>query len=147
MAILLTGGTGKTSTRIAKLLQEANVPFVIASRRATSSSTGGFQAVQFDWLDPSTFANPFEHQFPNQEKISTVYLLAPPAVADPAPCMNQFVDFARQRYGVKRFVLMAGGSAQPGGPAHGKVWQHLLELEVEYCVLKPTWFMGMFGYS
>ena len=145
MAILLTGGTGKTSTRIAKFLQEAHVPFLIASRKATSS-IGGAPAVKFDWEDTSTFPNPFAYEFPNGEKISTVYLLAPPAVADPVPYMKEFVDLAHQKHGVKRFVLMAGGSAEPGGWHVGKVWQYLLDLKVEYCVLKPTWFMGKHAF-
>ena len=145
MAILLTGGTGKTSTRIAKFLQDANVPYVIASRKATTSVDGA-PAVKFDWLDSSTFSNPFTHKFPNGEVISTVYLLAPPSTSDPVSVMNEFVDLAHQQYGVKRFVLMAGGGTEPGGYHVGKVWQHLLDLKVEYCVLRPTWFMGTWAF-
>ncbi|KAF9818518.1 hypothetical protein IEO21_02756 [Rhodonia placenta] len=140
MAILLTGGTGKTSVRIARLLQDAKIPFVLASRRGEAAAPSGMPAVKFDWLDSSTFATPFQHEFPGDEGISAIYLVAPEA-ADPASPMNAFVDYAVKEHGVNRFVLMAGSSAEPGGRLLGQVWQHLIDVGVEYCVLRPTWFM------
>ncbi len=47
MAILLTGGTGKTSTRLAKLLQDANIPFVLTSRKGQAGAPSGMEAVKF----------------------------------------------------------------------------------------------------
>ncbi|KAL9089281.1 MAG: hypothetical protein Q9165_005849 [Trypethelium subeluteriae] len=70
-------------------------------------------AVGFDWNDSSTFENPFQYQFPHGETIRAVYLVAA-GNADPAPKMNAFIDLARQKYGVKRFVLIAGSSTEPG---------------------------------
>ncbi|GME28178.1 putative ergot alkaloid biosynthetic protein a protein [Neofusicoccum parvum] len=140
MAIFLTGGTGKTSIRIAGLLQDAKIPFLLGSRRGASAAPSGMVAVKFDWLDDSTFKNPFEHKLPSGEAIKAVYLVAP-EVDDPAPSMNAFIDYATKEHGVKRFVLMAGSSAEPGGWHVGKVWSHLLDIGVEYAVLKPSWFM------
>lgn len=142
MAVLLTGGTGKTSLRLARLLQDAKKPFLLASRGAEAAAPQGMAATKFDWLDPSTYPNPFRHQFPGGERISAIYLISPEA-ADPSEPMNTFIDIAVKEHGVKRFVLMGGTSAEPGGPHVGKVWQHLLDLNVEYCVLLPTWFMGV----
>lgn len=142
MAVFLTGGTGKTSIRIAPLLQDANIPFVLGSRRGASAAPSGTDAVKFDWLDDSTFPNPFEHKFPTGKTISAVYLIAP-EVEEPAPSMNAFVDYAIKEHGVKRFVLLGGTSAKPGGRHVGKVWQHLLDIGVDYAVLNPSWFMGM----
>lgn len=141
MAILLTGGTGKTSTRLAKLLQDAGIPFLLASRRAETAVPSRMPAVQFDWLDESTFDRPFQYSFPSGEKITAVYLIAP-EVSDPVPSMNAFIDFAAAKHGVERFVLLCGTSIEKGGYHVGKVWQHLVEKEVEYCVLRATWFMG-----
>lgn len=141
MAILITGGTGKTSIRLARLLQDAKISFIVASRRAESAAPSGMLATKFDWLDPTTFENPFRHKFAEGEGISAVYLVAP-EVADPAPPMNSFIDHAFQQHGVKRFVLLAGSTAEPGGHHVGKVWQHLLDMGAEYCVLRPSWFMG-----
>lgn len=143
MAILLTGGTGKTSTGVARLLQDAKIPFLLASRRGQEAAPAGMPAVSFDWLDSSTFAKPFEYQFPGGESISAVYLIAP-SVPDPQPPMIAFVDYAIKQHGVKRFVLLGGSTVEIGGAFVGKVWQHLLDSNVEYCVLRATWFMGAF---
>ncbi|KAI9743498.1 MAG: hypothetical protein M1818_002811 [Claussenomyces sp. TS43310] len=140
MAILLTGGTGKTSIRLARFLQEAKIPFLLASRKAETAAPSGMRATKFDWLNASTFEKPFQHAFPNGERIAALYLVAP-EVSDPAPSMTAFIDHAATAHGVKRFVLLAGSSAELGGAGVGKVWQHLVDLGVEYCVLRPTWFM------
>lgn len=141
MAIFLTGGVGKTSSRVASRLQDAKIPFVLGSRRGASAAPAGMNAVKFDWLDDSTYQNAFEHKFHSGEAIKAIYLVAPD-VEDVAPVMNAYIDYCVKEQGVKRFVLMAGSSAEPGGWHTGKVWQHLLHIGVEYAVLRPSWFMG-----
>ncbi|KIW93558.1 uncharacterized protein Z519_06163 [Cladophialophora bantiana CBS 173.52] len=140
MAILLTGGTGKTSIRVASLLQDAKVPFLLASRRGQAAAPEGMPAVKFDWLNPSSYDDPFKYRFPDQEKISAVYLVSP-EIPDPAPPMNAFIDLAVEKHQVKRFVLLAGNSVEKGSHHVGKVWQHLIDIGVEYCVVRATWFM------
>ena len=140
MAILLTGGTGKTSLHLAALLQQANIPFLLTSRRGPSASS--LPTVKFDWNDETTWINAFTHQFPKSEKITAVYLLSG-ELAEPAPLLNKFIDLAHNEYGVKRFVLCSGSTAEIGGPYHGKIWQKLHDEKLEYCVLRPSWFMGM----
>lgn len=146
MAVLLTAGTGKTSLGIARHLQDANIPFLLASRRGDAAAPSGMPATKFDWLDPSTFKNPFQHKSPGAEGFRAVYLVAP-VMADPTAPINAFVDYAVKEHGVKRFVLMGGSSSEPGGHHVGKVWQHLMDIGVEYCVLRPSWFMGAFVAS
>jgi len=141
MTILLTGGTGKTSKRLARLLQDANIPFILASRHADSAAPSGMPAVKFDWLDHKTFEAPFQFKLPGGEKISAVYMMVP-IVNDPETSMNAFIDYAKKEHGVNRFVLVAGSTAEPGKAGVGKVWQHFLDTGVDYCVLRPTWFMG-----
>ncbi|PWY91234.1 NAD(P)-binding protein [Aspergillus heteromorphus CBS 117.55] len=140
MAILLTGGTGKTSVRLAQFLQKANIPFLLASRGARSGAPTGMPAVHFDWLDRSTWKSPFEHRFPGGDTISAIYLMEP-LVAEPWEPMNAFIDYTLKEHKVARFVLVAGSSADPSRPGMGRVWQHLLDLGVDYCVLRPSWFM------
>lgn len=140
MAILLTGGTGKTAREIASLLQNAKIPFVSASRKGGSTASSPESWVKFNFLDPDTFENPFKHEFPNGQSISAVYLVTPEA-ADPVPPLKSFIDFAVQK-GVQRFVLLTGSTAEPNSPSVGQVWNHLIELRVEYCVLRASWFMG-----
>ncbi|KAJ9614587.1 hypothetical protein H2200_002724 [Cladophialophora chaetospira] len=140
MTILLTGGTGKTSLRVARLLQDGNISFLLASRRGATAAPDGMPAVNFNWLDSSTFENPFTHSLSNQETISAIYLISP-EIAEPANSMNDFIDFAVQKHKVGRFVLLAGNSIEQGGIHVGKVWQHLVDIGVEYCVIRATWFM------
>ncbi|KAI9849499.1 MAG: hypothetical protein M1837_004119 [Sclerophora amabilis] len=140
MAILLTGGAGKTSSRVARFLQDAQIPFLVASRKGEAGAPPGMPATKFDWLDSATFENPFQHQFPGGERIAAVYLVAPP-VPDPVPPMKAFVDFAIEKHGVKRFVLLTGTSDEKGGGYTGKLWQYFIDIGVEYCVLQATWFM------
>ncbi|THW68309.1 NAD(P)-binding protein [Aureobasidium pullulans] len=142
MAILLTGGTGKTSLHLAALLQQANIPFLLTSRRGPSASS--LPTVKFDWNDETTWTNAFSHRFPRSEKITAIYLLSG-ELAEPAPLLNKFIDLAHSEYGVKRFVLCSGSTAEIGGPYHGKIWQRLHDEKLEYCVLRPSWFMENFS--
>lgn len=141
MAVLLTGGRGKTSLGIARLLQDAHIPFLLASRGGKAAVPPEMPATKFDWLDPSSFGNPFESDATGGEKISAIYLIAP-KVADPVPSMNAFIDYAVSQHSVSRFVLVGGTTAERGGHHVGQVWQHLEDIDVSYCVLRPTWFMG-----
>lgn len=141
MTILLTGGTGKTSLAIAVQLQEAKVPFLLASRNAAASAPAGMQGVNFDWMDESTFEAPFQHRLATESSITAVYVIGPP-VEDPVPAMNAFVDYAAKKHGVKRFVLLCGSDNEDSGSWMGKAVPHLADLGVEYCVLLSSWFMG-----
>lgn len=135
MTILLTGGTGKTSLRLASLLSNASVPVLLTSRRGPSASST-HPTVQFNWTDDTTWNNPFT----TSPDISAIYLLSGD-LSDPAPILNAFIDFAIEM-GVKRFVVCSGSSCEYGGPFHGKIWQKLDESKVEFAVLRPSWFMG-----
>ncbi len=55
---------------------------------------------------------------------------------------NAFIDHAAKKYGAKRFVFFTGSTAEKGGPVVGKVWEHLDQSGVDYCVLRATWLMG-----
>ncbi|KAH1614534.1 hypothetical protein KXX21_001420 [Aspergillus fumigatus] len=140
MAVLLTGGTGKTSIRVARFLQNGNVPYVLASRRGQSAAPPDMPAVKFDWLDKDTWRIPFDYKFVNEQVISAIYLMEPQA-PEPWKPLNEFIDYALEKHGVRRFVLVAGSSAECGKPGMGMVWQHFLDRQVDYCVLRPSWFM------
>lgn len=133
--ILLLGGTGKVASSIAQLLKQNGHPTILASRKGTAPS--GFTGCRFDWLDSTTFNAPFE----KAKNIASVFLAAP-GVMDVLPPMKAFIDFARTR-GINRFVLLSASVFEAGGPATGQVHQYLIDLGVEYAVLRPSWFMGM----
>ncbi|TGO22593.1 hypothetical protein BPAE_0162g00290 [Botrytis paeoniae] len=142
MAILVTVGTGKTSLHLARRLQSASIPFLLACRNAKLTAPDGMQAINFDYTDPSTYQAIFTHSFPHDEVIKAVYLIAP-EVSDPVPVVNAFVDVAI-RNAVDRFVLISGSDTEKGRDDTGGVWQHLDDIGVEYSVLKASWFMDNF---
>ena len=135
MTTLITGGTGKTGRILARLFHAANEPFLVASR--TGKTTDPFKAVTFDWMDATTFENPFNAANPN---ISRIYLIAPPAY-EPLPIMKPFIDLAVAK-GVKRFVLLSASQCNPGDPGPGGIHQYLIDIGVDYAVLRATGFQG-----
>lgn len=135
MTILLIGGTGKTATRVAASLAAAKKPFLLTSRRGPDAAPNGYPAVKFDWTLESTWSKLFENGH-----VEAVYMMEP-HVPQPWIPMIKFVDFAKDK-GVKRFVLCAGTTAAIGKDGMGRVWEHFIESRVDYCVLRPSWFMG-----
>lgn len=67
---------------------------------------------------------------------------------DPLSVLGPFIEMARGKYGVRRFVLMSASLVEKGGWGLGKVHEVLEGMgergEVEWCVLRPTTFMGSF---
>ncbi|KAH7350584.1 hypothetical protein BKA65DRAFT_241896 [Rhexocercosporidium sp. MPI-PUGE-AT-0058] len=144
MAILLTGGKGKTSMRLGRILKDAKIPFIMTSRKGGSASSDELPVAKFDWLDESTYESPFQHPSIKGEKVSAIYIVMPEN-ADPVTPTNAFVDYAVQKHGVKRFVLFSGTTAEKGVPVAGKIWEHLDQIGVEYCVLRASWVMENFA--
>jgi festuclavine dehydrogenase len=140
MAIIVTGGTGMTGIRLAALLKDANIPFVLTSRRGPAAAPG-MPVVEFAWGDARTFPNPFKHF---SEKVSGIYIIGPDSHPSAAASVNSFIDYAVKEHGVRRFILAGGTLLQKGGHLEmGKVWEHLDDIGVEYGALRLTWFMGM----
>ncbi|KAK0748258.1 hypothetical protein B0T21DRAFT_380135 [Apiosordaria backusii] len=156
--ILVLGGTGTVGSRIVSQLASQGIPTIIASRNPPSSSSPSH--VNFDWDDPYTWEPIFiskssssegttteqdqqpSRPQPTPQPIRSIYLIAPPTLTGDRP-MIEFIDFARAR-GVHRFILQSASSVEAGGPLMGKVHAYLRELgqrgEVEWGVLRPTWF-------
>ncbi|KAF8805895.1 NAD(P)-binding protein [Phlegmacium glaucopus] len=137
MTILVTGGTGKTGLILSRLLKEGNHSVLITSRSGTAPSP--YKAVKFDWLDDKTFENPFKAD----SSIDRVYLVMP-SVVDQLTTVKPFIDLAISK-GVKRFVLLSASVVDNGSPLMGKVHKYLVDVKVDYAVLRPTWFMENFG--
>ena len=128
MTVLVTGGNGKTSSRLATLLKQENIPVIVASR--SGSAADGVKSCRFDWNDESTYANPFEAA----SDISSLYIVAPQAL-HLLNTTKPFIDYALKQ-GVKRFVFLSASSIECGDPAHGKVHEYIKSLGVEYGVLR-----------
>ncbi|KDR71663.1 hypothetical protein GALMADRAFT_254040 [Galerina marginata CBS 339.88] len=137
MTTLITGGTGKTGGKLAQLLHDAKHDVLIATRSGVAPAP--FKAVKFDWFDERTFENPFELD----ANIDKLYLVLP-SVIDVLPVVKPFIDLALSK-GVKRVVFLSASAVEKGGPAQGKVWEYLVDVGVDYAVLRPTWFIENFG--
>ncbi|KAF9474264.1 NAD(P)-binding protein [Pholiota conissans] len=123
MTTLVIGGTGKTGAPLSKLLHAANLPFLIASRSGKAPEP--YKAV--------TNAN-----------IDRMYIIGPARVYEPFPIVKPFIDLARSK-GVKRFVLLSTSQDEAGDPLQGALHQYLIDIRVEYTVLRPSWFQQNFG--
>ena len=129
MTILVIGGTGQTGSILSRLLKEANQSILITSRSGTAP--GPYKAVKFDWSDEKTFENPFNVD----SNIDRVYLVLP-AVLDLFTITKPFIDLAVSR-GVKRFILL---SATQFPPTMDTIYKYLVDIKVDYAVLRPTAF-------
>lgn len=123
--ILLTGGTGKTGSRIAERL----------GARARIASRHG--PVPFDWQDASTYAGALHG-------VSACYLVSPPGVNDLLPAMQPFLEQALEA-GVQRFVLLSSSAIEAGGPLMGAIHAWLHQHAPEWVALRPSWFMQNFS--
>jgi festuclavine dehydrogenase len=142
---LLVGGTGTVGSRLASILQSTGNKVLIASRSDASSPNNNH--VKFDWFDDSTYSNAFSHPLAaSSGGLRGAYLIAPPSL-DMVAAMKSFIDLLRSK-GVRRFVLLSATSIAKGDPIlTGLIHEYLDQLgeagEVEWAVLRPTWFMGM----
>lgn len=141
--ILITGGTGKVGTCIAHLCASKAIPHLVASRSAPSDLQ---HSIKFDWLDRTTWGNPFTTST-SSPPVTAVFLVAPPTL-DSSPILNDFIDLARGNYDVKRFVLLGSTAIEPGGPVFGKTAEYLADLGgkgiIEFGIMRPTWFQGRY---
>lgn len=140
MAILLTGGTGQTSSRVSRILQAAGKQVILASRNPSSAPpTATSQSVKFNWADPSTFENAFKTTF---GPVESAYLVSPGQQPEAFDEIKVFVDFLVGK-GVKRLVFLSASAVEAGGPSDlGKAHEYIVKTGVDYTVVRPSWFIG-----
>ncbi|EHB66053.1 MULTISPECIES: NmrA family NAD(P)-binding protein [Paenibacillus] len=134
--ILLTGGQGKTSSRIAQLLHGQGYLIRRAGRsmpRPGEEQIG--EHVPFDWFDDSNHVDLLKD-------VQAVYLVAP-ASMHPEEVMIPFIRRALDA-SVRRFVLLSSASIPEDGPVFGAVHRYLREHAPEWAVLRPSYFMQNF---
>src|SRR5437667_6401486 len=136
MTVLLLGGTGKTSSRIARLLEKDSIPVLLASR--SGSAPTPFKGCHFDWSNVSTYSNPFTQA----ADITAAYLI-PPFTMDVFTPMKAFTELARCN-GVQRFIFLSGSIVNEGDPTLLQFHNYLTNLGLDHAVIRPTCFMGTF---
>lgn len=129
--ILVTGGTGTTGSRVARLLAARDIPIAVATRRPSAG-----HEVRFDWADPAS-ATAFENT-------RAAYLIAPTDRTDHLSLMKPILEQAMAS-GTRRFVLLSSSQLLPGDPMMGEVHAWLADHALEWAVLRPSWFMQNFS--
>jgi len=132
MNVLLTGGTGKTGSRLTTQLRERGVEVRVATRVPNSTAGGR----RFDWNEDATWDAALDG-------VAAAYLVPPPGMID----MSPLIEFARlgQRRGCRRFVLLSASLLPVGGPGAGRVHAWLQANADDWTVLRPSWFMENFS--
>ncbi|WP_458120832.1 NmrA family NAD(P)-binding protein [Paenibacillus sp. Z6-24] len=133
--ILLTAGSGKTSTRIAEMLTAQGYP-VRKAMRSLRSGHPAVPEVRFDWYQPETFAAAIEG-------MDTIYLVAPVMDMQPEKVMIPFIQQSLAA-GTRRLVLLSSASIEAAGPVFGTVQQFIMENAPEWTILRPSYFMQNF---
>ncbi|KQT45738.1 hypothetical protein ASG47_12360 [Devosia sp. Leaf420] len=129
--ILITGATGTTGSALTRHLNTAEADFVRATRKPD-----GPHDRQFDWRDGQSYDLALDG-------VSKIYLVAPTDTSEPLAVMLPFLEQAIEG-GVEKFVLLSASSLPRGGPMMGAVHEWLAEQDVNWSVLRPTWFMQNF---
>ena len=132
--VLVTGGTGKTGSRLVARLRQEVWAARAASRSGAAPAEG--EGARFDWYDPGGHEAALAG-------VDRVYLIAPIGSNTPVEVMEPFIELAIAR-GVRRFVLQSSSLIEEGGPATGAVHALLRRRAPEWAVLQPSWFMENF---
>ncbi|MEU0132685.1 NAD(P)H-binding protein [Streptomyces sp. NPDC006296] len=130
--VLITGGTGKTGSALARSLRASGVPIRVASR---SPSADARDATRFDWSEPTTHAAALRG-------MDRVYLVPPVDTTDPMPLVEPFLAEA-ERLGVRRLVLLGSAIVLPGAPSALELAAHV-RARPGWAVLRPSGFMQNF---
>lgn len=130
--LLITGGTGKTGSRVVAQLRKRGFDALIGTRSPKSSSE-----VHFEWANHACAEEAFAG-------IRAVYLVAPTDRTDHLAVMRPMLEQALAA-GVRRYVLLSSSQLDKGGPMMGEVHDWLSRTVPEWCVLRPSWFMQNFS--
>jgi uncharacterized protein YbjT (DUF2867 family) len=124
--ILITGGTGKTGRRVARLLEQHGLPVRIGSRSG---------APPFDWEDRATWA-------PALDGARGVYISFYPDLAVPG-ATEVVAAFARQavEQGAERLVLVSGR----GEPEAQRAEQAVQAVAPAATIVRASWFAQNFS--
>jgi uncharacterized protein YbjT (DUF2867 family) len=137
---LVLGGTGKTGTRLTRLLVAAGTTARPGSRTPSAPSTGA-QPVRFDWDDDGTWGRALDN-------VTGVYLVPPALRMDHPPLLARLAEEAVAA-GVRRLVLLSarGVDAGPDNPLIDAERAVAAVAGDRLTIIRPSWFMQNFTES
>ncbi|PJN87640.1 SDR family oxidoreductase [Bacillus sp. mrc49] len=126
--ILITGSTGNVGKEVVRELQSEGIPFVTASHR----SGHGDRYLNFE--DASSFTGALQG-------IDSVFLMRPPHLADVNKYFRPFIEEAVKQ-NVKHIVFLSVlGADKNKIVPHAKIEKVILESNIPYTFLRPSFFM------
>ena len=132
--ILILGGTGRTGSRVARLLEGRDVEVRRASREGPD--------VHFDWDDASTWDAALKG-------VDRMYLVGPLMRTDFASDVSRFLDVA-EAAGVSHvsYISLYGAESNSSNPGVRDVELDLIgRLKLTHSLIRPAWFMQNFSES
>jgi uncharacterized protein YbjT (DUF2867 family) len=129
--VLVTGGTGKTGSLVARQLAARGVEARVATRNVTTPDQ-----VHFEWGNTASFSTALDG-------VDAIYLVAPTDRTDHLPVMRPLLEQAVNQ-GVSQLVLLSASSLPEGAPMMGEVHAWLRANAARWTVLRPSWFMQNF---
>lgn len=135
--ILVTGAPGNVGTAVVEGLQAAGVPFRVAAwdaERAKAALGNDLDIVQFDFLDPATYAAALDG-------IERLFLIRPPQLANVQQEIAPAV-YAAIGAGVQQIVFLSlQGVENNRIVPHYKIEQLILDTGLSYTFLRASFFM------
>jgi uncharacterized protein YbjT (DUF2867 family) len=132
--LLILGATGNVGKEVAHLLNQREIPFKAAMRKASAAAELPCQtAVYLDIAQPQTFPQALQG-------VERIFLIRPPAIADP----RYFEPFLQQASaaGVQHVVFLSLlGAEKLIFVPHRKIEKRILKTSMSYTFLRPSFFM------
>lgn len=124
--ILVTGGTGKTGSRVVKKLNNSGYNVRVGSRSAV---------IPFNWENPETWDNALQN-------ITAVYITFQPDIAIPtAPASISLLMEKAKKAGVQKLVLLSGR-----GEKEAQVCENIVANSgIKATIVRSSWFMQNFS--
>ena len=137
----ITGATGAVGRELVHQLLEQGQKVIAATRHPEQSQQlfgGKVEAVEFDFADPSTYAQAL--------KSEGIFLLGPPLYPELFMLLEPFVDYLEQQQGPRLVYLSANGMEDlPSLPFHGQMEEKLQQSSLDWYVVRPGFFMQNFS--
>ncbi len=126
--ILVTGGTGKTGSRVVERLKTRNIPVRIGSRAGEPP---------FDWENPETWAGALDG-------MDTVYITFQPDLAVPG-ARKAIEGFTSQavKGGIQKMVLLSGKGEKEAELCE----QVVMNAGADWTIVRASWFNQNFSES
>jgi uncharacterized protein YbjT (DUF2867 family) len=137
MTVLVTTPNGKVGSNVVKLLQEKGIPVRVAAHNVTKAQVAfpDAEVVAFDFFNRDTWSVALEG-------VTALYHAAPGDF--PAEPQIELIEAAKKA-GVKRVVRLSALGVEMGeSPLRDVEWYLEQSSDLEYTILRPTWFMQNF---